>query len=100
MFSFLTALELNVVCVVGTAAVCLSPLGTKLKDWVKGIPADVRTALNGVEKTTAANIKTAAANAHAHVLASLPVPAVKPIAPAPVAPVAPPPAPAPVAPAA
>jgi 2-oxoglutarate dehydrogenase E2 component (dihydrolipoamide succinyltransferase) len=107
MLAFLTNVEIDVIIGVVSFLVGLSPLGTKVTDWVKGIPADVRTALNGVEKTTAANIKSSVASAKSHVLASLPVPAVKPAvtaavtvaaAPAPAAPA--PAAPAPAAPAA
>lgn len=50
---------------------------TKIKDFFKGIPSDLRTALNGVEKTTIANVK----QAQAKVVAALPQPALKPPAP-------------------
>jgi len=86
MLSFLTDLEINFIVGVVSLGVGLSPIGTKITDWLKGIPADVRTALNGVEKTTAANIKTSVASAKSHVLASLPVPAVKVAVPVPAAP--------------
>lgn len=77
MFSFLTALEINVIVAVVSLGVGLSPLGTKVKDWFKGIPSDVRTALNGVETTVSADIKTKVASAKAGVVAALPIPAPK-----------------------
>ena len=93
----------NVGCVVVTAVICLSPLGTKLKDVFKGVPSDVRTALSSVEADAVAKIKAAkvvaaapvkkpASPAAALVAASAaavaaPVPAPAP-APAPVPPVA------------
>jgi hypothetical protein len=79
MIPVLTDLEINLIVAVVVGGVCLSPLGTKLTDWFKGIPGDVRTALNGVEKTTTANIKASVASAKAHALAALPVPAAKPV---------------------
>ena len=46
---------------------------TKVTDVAKGIPSDLRTALNGVEKATVANVKIAQAT----VVATLPQPVVK-----------------------
>ena len=46
---------------------------TKITDLAKGIPSDLRTALNGVEKATVANVKIAQAT----VVATLPQPVVK-----------------------
>lgn len=77
MFSFLTVLEGNLVISAVSLAVGVFA-STKIKDWFKGIPADLRTALNGVEKTTIANVK----EAQTKVIATLPQPPVKPAAPA------------------
>lgn len=46
---------------------------TRVTDLFKGIPSDLRTALNGVEKATVANVKIAQAS----VVATLPQPVVK-----------------------
>lgn len=63
-------------------------LSTKIKDWLKGIPADVRKALQEVEAATVERIATATSN----VTSQLPKPTVAaPAAPAVVAPPAPPP---------
>ena len=90
MIPVLTGLEVNFIVGVVCLFVGMSPIGTKITDWIKGIPADLRAALNGVEKTVVSNVKVAQAN----VIATLPVPAVKPVvvasaAPAPAAPAAP-----------
>ena len=53
---------------------------TKVTDLFKGIPGDLRTALNGVEKATVANVKIAQAS----VVATLPQPVVKVAASSPV----------------
>jgi len=92
MLSFLTNVEIDVIIGVVCFLLGLSPLGTKATDWLKGIPSNVRTTLNGVETTVATNIKTAIADAENAVLSKLPVPAAKVAAPAP--------APTPAAPAA
>lgn len=55
----------NVAVAVVAGGVCLSPLGTKVKDFFKGIPSDVRTALNDVETDAVSKVKAAAAVAKA-----------------------------------
>lgn len=93
MFSFLTVFEGDIA--IGIACLVVGVLfSTKITDFFKGIPGDLRTALNGVEQTTVANVKAAQAS----VIAKLPMPAAKAPA-APLAPVTPVPA-APVPPAA
>jgi hypothetical protein len=87
--SLLTDFEVNVIVAVVSGAVCLSPIGTKIKDWVKGVPSELRTALNNVETDTATKLKSAVASAEADVFSKLPQPAAKKVAlPAPAAPVA------------
>lgn len=68
--------------------VCGMLFGPKIKDWLAGVPADLRAALNGVEAKAKADI----ASATTKVISTLPAPppVVKPAAP--VAPVAPAPA--------
>lgn len=73
MFSFLTVFEGDLA--IGVAAFIAGViLSTKVTDWFKGIPSDLRSALNGVEKTVVSNVKVAQAN----VVASLPIAAAKP----------------------
>lgn len=95
MFSFLTVLEGDFV-IAGVCLVLGMLFKTKITDFFKGIPADVRTALNNVEKDTLAKIK----GAQATVVATLPAPAPAKVAlaPAPVAAAPATPALAPVAP--
>jgi hypothetical protein len=57
----------NVAVALVAGGVCLSPLGTKIKDFFKGIPSDVRTALNDVEADAVSKVKAAAAAAKAPV---------------------------------
>lgn len=91
MFGFLTNLEITLA--VGAAAFIAGVVfSQKVKDWFKGIPSELRSALKNVETDTLSKIKAAQAT----VLAELPKPpAAKTAAPATAAPVIP--APAPVA---
>ena len=66
--SFEITLAVGVICLVLGVA-----FSTKITDVFKGIPGDLRTALNGVEKATVANVKIAQAT----VVATLPQPVVK-----------------------
>lgn len=96
MFSFLTELQINL-CI-GFAALTSGVIfSQQIKDKLKGIPGDVRTALKGVELDTVSKIKVAQAT----VLAQLPTPPAPKIslapAPLPPLPVAPAPAPEPAA---
>lgn len=52
-----------------TAGVVMS---TKIMDLVKGVPADLRTALSDAEKATLAQVKTAKADVIAKVVPALP----------------------------
>lgn len=61
--SIFTDLVVNVIVGVVSAGVALSPLGTKLKDLFKGIPSDLRTALNNLETEAASKLKAATAPA-------------------------------------
>ena len=72
--------HIEVAVVVGIIAFVLGvAFSTKVTDLAKGIPSDLRTALNGVEKATVANVKIAQAT----VVATLPQPVVKVAASAP-----------------
>jgi hypothetical protein len=73
MLAFLTNVEIDVIIGVVCFLVGLSPLGTKVTDFFKGIPSDLRSALNGVEATVVSNVKAA----QTQVVASLPIPAAK-----------------------
>lgn len=77
MFDFLTSTEITIAAAVVGLGLGMSPIGTKITDWFKGIPADLRAALNGVEKTVVANVKVAQQT----VVAALPQPAAKPPVP-------------------
>jgi hypothetical protein len=74
----------------------------KIKDWVSGVPAEVRAAMKGVEAAALGNVKVAQASVLAQLKTALPpLPTVTAAVTAPVvAPVAPAPAPAPATPAA
>jgi Flp pilus assembly pilin Flp len=75
--------HIEVAVVVGIIAFVLGvAFSTKVTDLAKGIPSDLRTALNGVEKATVANVKIAQAT----VVATLPQPVVKVAASAPLPP--------------
>ena len=110
MFSFFTDLEINII--VGVVALVAGVVfSTKITDTFKGIPSDLRTALNGVETTALSNLKAAtpvvkkaspaaaaAVAAAAATVAAAPAPAAAPalVAAAALAPaLAPAPAPAP-----
>ena len=81
MFNFFTSLEITVI--VGVAAFVAGVVfSTKVKDFLKGVPGDVRTGLNGVEANVVANIKAA----QARVIADLPIHAAKPVVTAAVTP--------------
>jgi hypothetical protein len=70
MFSFLTELQFTLAC--SSASLVAGVIfSQKIKDWVSGIPGDVRSALKGVEADTVAKI----AAARASVLVQLPAPA-------------------------
>jgi hypothetical protein len=76
MFGFLTVAEGDI----AVAVVCLVlgvAFSTKIKDWFKGIPADVRTALNGVETSALSNVKAAQTHVLSQLATALP-PIVKP----------------------
>lgn len=69
MLAFITNLEINLI----VAAVSLLAgvlFSTKIKDWFKGIPASLRSALNGVEQDTLAKVKAA----QAQIVSTLPAP--------------------------
>jgi hypothetical protein len=69
MLSFLTELQINLA--IGTSAlVCGVIFSQSIKDKLRGIPGEVRTALKGVELDTVAKISAAQAT----VLATLPAP--------------------------
>lgn len=90
MFSFLTDLEIDLlVGVVAFAAGVV--LSQKVKDKLKGIPGELRTALSGAESSALAAIKAAEAKAIAEFLpgGTTPKAALPAAAPAPVAPPAP-----------
>jgi hypothetical protein len=82
MFSqYLT--EFNIAFIVGFIAYVAGVLtSTKVKDWVKGIPAQARVALNNVEADAQAKLK----KAQADVLAKLPGSPVPVVEKAPLAP--------------
>lgn len=63
--------------------VCGMVFGPKIKDWLSGVPADLRTALNGVEAKAKADI--AAATSKVVTALPAPPPVAKPAAPSPVA---------------
>src|ERR1019366_6460870 len=66
--------HLEIAFAVGVIAFVLGvAFATKVTDLFKGIPGDLRTALNGVEKATIVNVKIAQAS----VIATLPQPVVK-----------------------
>lgn len=94
MFSFLTELQINlsIGCAAFIAGVVLS---TKVKDYIKGIPAQARVALNNVEAKALADVRQAQATALAQIPGAVPVKTPLPPSALPLAPVAP--APAPVA---
>lgn len=77
--SLLTDFEVNVLVAAGGLA-CGMIFKTKLTDWFKGIPSELRTALNSVETDTAAKLKSAVASAEAAVFAKLPQPAAPKVA--------------------
>jgi hypothetical protein len=93
MLSFLTDLQIDLV-VAAVAFVAGVVFSTKIKDWVKGVPAELRTALSGAETASLSAIETAQ---HDVLAKLLPAPAVAKVAAAPVAKVAAPAAPAPAA---
>lgn len=70
MFSFLTELQFTLACS-GAALIAGVVFSQKIKDWIAGVPGDVRAALKGVEADTVAKI----AAARASVLVQLPAPA-------------------------
>jgi hypothetical protein len=99
-------LLVNVAVAIVAGGLCLSPLGTKLKDLFKGVPSDLRTALNNVETDATAKFKAATAPVPVKLPASPAAAAVAaaaaavaaPAAPAPAATVILQPAPAPLTP--
>lgn len=107
--SLFTDFTVNVIVAVVSGGVCLSPLGTKIKDFFKGVPSDLRTALGDVETDAVAKLKAAkvvaapvvkkaASPAAAIVAAAAASVAALPVAPAPVPQAAPLSAPAPLVP--
>lgn len=102
MLSFLTEFELNL-AIGAVAFIAGVACSTRVKDFIKGIPAQARVALNNVEAKAVADVKQAQADALARIPGAVPEktplpPSAAPLAPAVV--LAPAPAPAPVAPAA
>lgn len=94
MLSFFTDLQLLLLAsaVAFVAGVVLS---TRVKDKLIGVPAELRTALNGAQASGLSALKTAQANVKADVIAKILPGATQPKAAEPAAP-----APAPAAPAA
>jgi hypothetical protein len=87
MSTFLAYVDFTLV---GYAAVFVATLvfSQKIKDWFKGIPADMRTTLNNVEALAVGNARVARNSVLSQLETALPpLPVVK--APAPAAPAAP-----------
>lgn len=75
MLDFITNLEINII--VGTVAlICGVLFSTKIKDWYKGIPSQLRSALGGVEADALAKIKQAQADVLAKIAPAAPAPKV------------------------
>lgn len=72
MFSFLTEVQIYLCLGAGSflAGVIFS---TKVKDWMKGIPAQARVALNNVEARALADVRHAQAEALARIPGAVPV---------------------------
>lgn len=88
MLDFLTNLEINIV--VGAVALLGGVVfSTKIKDWFKGIPSQLRVAINSVETDSLAKIKAAQAQVLAQIAPPVPAakvaltPAQQPLVPAP-----------------
>jgi pyruvate dehydrogenase E2 component (dihydrolipoamide acetyltransferase) len=102
MLSFLTDIEIDLI--IGVVSLVAGVLfSTKIKDTLKGVPSDLRTALNSVEADAVAKIKAAKAatpvavkkpSPAAAALVAASASAVATAAPAAPAPAAPPAAPA------
>lgn len=78
MFSFLTSFELSLLFAFGTFVTGVV-FSQKIKDWFKGVPSDVRRALNNVETNALGNVKLASAKVLTQLTSALPpAPAVTP----------------------
>jgi hypothetical protein len=93
MFNMFTAFQITLVAS-AICFVCGVVFSQKIKDWVRGVPSDLRTALGGVETNALGAVKAAQMKVLAEIGAA--VPAVKPPAPpvvvvpaAPAAPISP-----------
>lgn len=94
MLDFITNLEINII-VGAVALICGVAFSTKVKDWYKGIPSQLRAAISNVEGDALAKIKQAQADVLAKIAPAAPAPkvALKP-SEQPIAPVAATPIPA------
>jgi len=79
--SFFTDLQVPLI-VAAVAFVAGVVLSTRVKDWFKGVPSELRTALNGAETSARAAIEQAQIDVLAKILPG----AAQPKAPAPLAP--------------
>jgi len=75
MLDFVTNLEINII--VGAVALIAGVLfSTKIKDWFKGIPSQLRAALNNVEADALAKVRGAQADVLAQIAPAAPAPKV------------------------
>lgn len=81
MFSFLTASEFTIAACAATSIVTLV-FSQKIKDWVNGVPAELRAGLTSVETKLKADVKAYQTALVAKVTAAPAAPAA-PVAPAP-----------------
>ena len=78
MFSFLSASEFTLAACFATF-VATMVFSQKIKDWVNGVPADLRAGLTSVETKLKADVKAY----QAQLIAKVNPPAVAPVVPAP-----------------